>query len=117
MDAITIRDLRVETRSGVTAAERENAQVVVINVDIAADLAAAGESDDLADTVDYATVTREVAALVRSSETHLLEAIAHKIARHIAPMKGVRGVTVEVVKPAPPMEEDVGPVSVRVERL
>ena len=117
MDSIIIRDLRVNAHVGVTEEERASEQLLVIGVEVATDLKKAGSSDDLADTVDYGLITVEIADLVRASRSALLENLAEQIAAHIAAIPGVNGVTVEVAKDAPPIEEDVGSVSVRIERL
>ena len=115
-DRVYIRDLRVETRVGVTEEERSQPQVVVMNVAIAVDLKAPARSDDLSLTVDYGKVILEIADLVRRSEAKLLETIAEQVAGHIARFDPVERVTVEVMKPFPPVAENVGPVSVAVTR-
>lgn len=116
MDRITIRDLRVETRVGVTDEERARPQSVVVGIEIEADLSAAGVSDELDDTIDYDRVVTEVGALLRGSECRLLEHLAQQIASQVVRMQGVRAVTVEVSKESPPISEDVGPIGVRIER-
>lgn len=117
MDSIIVRDLRVKAHVGVTEEERSNAQLLVISVELYTDLRQAGMSDDLNDTVDYGRVTAEIEELVTSSETALLESLAEKIAGHIAAMPGINGVSVEIAKDAPPIEQEVGCVAVRIERL
>ena len=116
MDAITITGLRLETRIGVTEQERSHPQSVVMSLHIDADLARARATDELADTVDYHRVITEIAELVRSSNVRLLEHLGEKIAEHISEMDGVTGVTVEVAKEPPPVEEDVEAIGVRVEK-
>ena len=117
MDSIIVRDLRVKAHVGVTEEERSNAQLLVISVELYTDLRRAGMSDDLNDTVDYGRVTQEIEELVTSGETSLLESLAEKIAGHIAAMPGINGVSVEIAKDAPPIEQDVSCVGVRIERL
>lgn len=117
MDSIIVRDLRVKAHVGVTEEERSDAQLLVISLVLYTDLRKAGMSDDLADTVDYGRVTAEVEELVVSTQTALLESLAEKIAGHIAAMPGINGVSVEIAKDAPPIEQDVGCVGVRIERL
>ncbi len=116
MDTISIRDLRVETHVGVTKAERARTQTIVISVEIEANLSEAGKSDNIADTVDYDTVATSVADLIRSSETSLLEHLAHKVGELVLTYDRVEGVTVEISKERPPIDEDVGTVIVSVER-
>jgi 7,8-dihydroneopterin aldolase/epimerase/oxygenase len=116
MDLVSIHDLSVETRIGVTEQERATPRSLTISVDIWTDLTPPGKSDDLRDTIDYHAVTSEIARMVRAMEANLLEYVAEQIASRICAMKGVDGVSVVVTKEAPPMEEDVKAVSVRIER-
>ena len=115
-DRITISRLKVPTHVGVTDEERSQPQTVIINLELILDLKPAARSDDLADTVDYDRVTTEVAELVRSSETKLLENLAEMIASHVCTLTRVERVSVEVIKEAPPIPEDVGPIAVRITR-
>lgn len=116
MDVISIRDLRLETRIGVTEEERSAPQSVVVSLEINADLSRARSTDELSDTVDYHDVITRIATLARSSTVHLLEHLGEKIASEIARLDRVSGVTVEITKESPPIEEDVGAISVRVEK-
>lgn len=116
MDTISIRDLRVETHVGVTKEERARTQTVVISIDIEADLVAAGQSDAITDTVDYDRVATQVADLVRTSESALLERLGEKIVDLVMRYDRVEGVTVEISKERPPIDEDVGAVVVTLER-
>ena len=115
-DRITITKLKVPTLVGVTDEERKKPQTVLVTIELELDLKPAGSSDDLGDTVDYGRVTTEVAELVGSSETKLLENLAEKIAAHVCTLTRVDRVTVEVVKETPPVPEDVGPIAVRITR-
>ena len=115
-DRIKISQLRVPTHIGATETERSTPQVVIVSLELAVDLAAAGKSDDLDDTVDYDTLTREVGDLVRESNVKLLETLAENIASHVCRVTAVERVTVDVMKESPPVSEDVGPISVRITR-
>jgi len=115
-DRIAIRGLRVPTRIGVTDEERAREQIVVIDVELALDLATAGRTDDLSDTVDYDRLTWEIAGLVRASEVKLLEHLAETVAQRVCTVKTVDRVTVEVMKESTPVSEDVGAISVRITR-
>lgn len=117
MDLIKVRGLRVSSHIGATADERARPQGLTIDLDIAADLRAAGVSDDLSDTIDYGRVVREVEEVAQASDRVLLEHLAEEVAARIAQIPGVNGVTVEVAKDAPPIEQEVERVAVRIERL
>jgi dihydroneopterin aldolase len=117
MDLIKVRGLRVKSHIGATEDERSRPQLLTIDLDIAADLRWAGVSDDLSDTVDYGRVVVEVEEVARASHRALLEHLAEEVAAHIAQIPGVNGVTVEIAKDAPPIEQEVDRVAVRIERL
>jgi dihydroneopterin aldolase/2-amino-4-hydroxy-6-hydroxymethyldihydropteridine diphosphokinase len=115
-DSISIKELRVPARIGVTEDERAKPQPLVLNIDVHADLARAGQTDDLDDTIDYDSLVRDIADLVRGTEVKLLETMAELVAGRVSKVKGANGVTVEVLKENVPVQEDVGEVSVRIER-
>lgn len=113
---IFIRDLRVQTRIGVTAEERAESQWVLVSCELDTDPEAAASSDDVADTVDYGVAVDRIAAVVRTGERNLLERLAGEIADLLTSFAGVTGVTVEVSKESPPVAEEIGGVAVRIER-
>lgn len=115
-DRISVRDLRIETRIGVTDEERSLPRTIVVNLDLDTDTSKAGLSDDLSDTVDYSACILAVTELTAAGEFRLLEHLAEQIAAVLVDKKGVITVTVEVVKEAPPIEAEVGSVAVRIER-
>jgi dihydroneopterin aldolase len=115
-DTIRIRGLQVQTRVGVTPEERARPQIVVVDLEVSADLARAAASDSLEDTIDYAVLTTTVADVIRSSEARLLEHLASTVVSVVSRMDGVLGVTVEIAKRPPPVDERVDAVGVRIER-
>ncbi|MDQ4058740.1 MAG: dihydroneopterin aldolase [Actinomycetota bacterium] len=115
-DRISIRELRLATHIGVTEEERGSPQWVRVSVELEADLRRASKSDDLSETINYHWATNEIAAIVRSNSCDLLEYLAGKIAARMTKVDGVRGVTVEIAKESPPVEEDVGAIEVRIRR-
>lgn len=100
LDRIHIRDLAARCIVGINPDERVNKQDIVINLTLYADLRKAGQSDRLADTVDYKAVKRKVLALVEGSSFLLLERLAEAIAEACLAQPGVRRVRVLVEKPA-----------------
>ena len=80
-DRIVINDLLVRGVIGVNDWERESKQDVLVNITLFTDLTRAGRSDDVADSVNYRTITKQVIALVESAERLTLEALATDIAR------------------------------------
>lgn len=115
-DHILISGLRVETRVGWTDEERETPQFVLVDLDVELDVAPSAETDDLADTIDYAAIVSGVARHVATREARLLERLAAEVAEIVSAMNGVKRVSVEIAKEVVPVPEEVGRVAVRVER-
>lgn len=115
-DAIKISELIVDARIGVSDEERAVTRPLRIDISMTTDTSAAGQSDDLEETVGYDVVAVAVADLVRARERKLLEHLAEEIAALILTFDGVSSVTVEVEKGTPPIEENIRAVSVRITR-
>jgi dihydroneopterin aldolase len=121
-DRIELRGLRVTGTHGVLAEEKSRAQPFEVDLDLELDLAAAGVSDDLADTVDYGAVTSAVAEEVSGAHSDLLEHLAARIARRAATAAAGSGaplsaVTVTIRKLRPPVPHDLASAGVRIHRL
>ena len=98
-DRILIEGLRVHCVIGVNERERRAKQEVVIDITLHADLKAAGRSDDIADTVDYSAVAKNVAERVGESRFRLVEALAESVADTCLDNARVTRVDVRVRKP------------------
>jgi len=98
-DAILIRDLLVRGIVGVNDWEREQPQDILINITLRADTSAAGRSDDLAESVNYRIVAKNIIKHVEDSARFTLEALAQDIARLCLAMDRVEEVRVRVEKP------------------
>ena len=116
MDRILISGLRQMGVHGVLAEEQERAQPFGVDIELSVDLAAAGASDDLADTVDYGAVCDAVRGVIANEHHRLLERLARRIADVCCADPRVQGVVVEVRKLDPPVRARVDHVGVRVER-
>lgn len=100
-DALHLNDLRLDCRIGVTASERRQPLKIMASVTLFCNLARAGKSDDLADTVDYAALSRRIRASARSRPWSLLEALARSIADVCLTEPRVEAVCVRVEKRRP----------------
>jgi len=98
-DKIIVRDLLVRGIIGINDWERETKQDIRINHEILVDARRAGRSDDLADALNYRTLTKRIIAYVESSDHFLVEALAHEIARLCLLEPGADRVVVRVEKP------------------
>jgi dihydroneopterin aldolase/D-erythro-7,8-dihydroneopterin triphosphate epimerase len=81
MDRIVIKDLLVRGIVGINDDERTNRQDVLINVTLWTDTRPAAASDDIADAVNYRTITKAMIALVESGTPFLVERLAEELAR------------------------------------
>ena len=79
-DYVSIRDLAVSAVIGVHPWEREIEQTLVVSVEMAADVAKAAASDDLADALDYSAVAETIAAVLRDGKFRLIETAAERVA-------------------------------------
>jgi dihydroneopterin aldolase len=98
MDRIELRGMSFQGRHGVREAERETAQEFRVDIDVDADLAPAGRTDDLADTVDYTKVRAAARQVIEGPSRLLLEALARDIAERVLELPHVAGVSVRVAK-------------------
>ena len=113
---IEVNGLSLYTHHGVTAAEREVGQRLILDIRIELGEADATVTDRVEDTVDYGRVC-EVAALVatqRSDKTleRLCAAVADRLLRDF----DAQVVSVKASKPEPPIALPVEDVSVEVWR-
>ena len=115
-DCIQLRGLRVVCVVGVLPEERERAQPLELDIDIYADLSAAGNSDDLQDTVDYGSVAQTIEEICLGAKVQLLERLAQLVAERLLELDGVSTVEVTVKKIRPPVPSDLNFSAVRVTR-
>jgi dihydroneopterin aldolase/2-amino-4-hydroxy-6-hydroxymethyldihydropteridine diphosphokinase len=98
-DRIEIKDLLLRTIIGINDEERRNKQDVLINITLFADTRAAGVSDDIADAVNYRTLTKRIIRLVEGSQFFLVEKMAAEIAAICLEDARVERAVVRVEKP------------------
>lgn len=115
-DVVVLRGLRALGTHGVLAAERDAPQPFEVDLEVELDLAPAGASDDLADTVDYGGLAALAVDVVAGEHHALLERLAERIAEAVMDDPRVTGVTVEVRKLRPPVPVDLASAGVRIRR-
>ena len=115
-DTIEIRGLRALRYCGALAEEQARAQPFEVDLDLVVDLRQAGASDDLADTVDYASVIDGVASVLAREHVTLLERLAERIAQVALADERVTEVTVAVRKLRPPVAQQLDTTGVRITR-
>ena len=100
-DRILLEGIQVPAALGVTAAERRTRRPVLLDVEVARDLRAAGRSDSIHQTIHYKRVFEVVEDVAANQEHKLVEALADRIARAVLAKFDADAVTVTVRKPTP----------------
>ena len=99
MDKVIINDLLVRGIIGVNDWERKRAQDILINVTIFTDTRRAAETDNIADCINYSTLSKKLQAYAESAERLTVEALANDLAKICLQDKGVERVIMRVEKP------------------
>ncbi len=115
-DRISLRGIRVFAHHGVYDEEQERGQIFLVDVDVEIDLAAAGASDDLADTLDYGRLAEEIASRASGERWDLIERVAERTADLVLEDDRVAAVDVTVHKPEVVLPVPVAGVSVSISR-
>ena len=116
-DLIELRGLRFAAIVGALPEERDRVQPIEVDLDVQTDLAPAGASDDLADTIDYGALCDAVAAVVDGGRPQLLEHLAEEIAAAVlAADARATAVEVAVRKLRPPVPHQLATSGVRIRR-
>ena len=99
MDEIAITGIRAYGRHGAYVGEKDRPQAFDIALKLHVDLVAASQSDQLADTIDYAEIHRRVVAVVQQRSFDLLERLCAEVLDIAFEDELVRVAEVSVGKP------------------
>jgi 7,8-dihydroneopterin aldolase/epimerase/oxygenase len=113
---VEIVGLSLYTHHGVTAAEREIGQRLVLDVRFDIGEPDALITDRVEDTVDYGEVCQVIALIAQARSYRTLERLCSIIADRLASQFGAESVTVKASKPEPPIPLPVEEVSVELWR-
>ncbi len=113
MDTIVIKNLEVRFRVGVPDHERAQPQPLTITVELELDTQEAVKTDDLAHTVDYFALSRQIQDMGTNRDWRLIETLAADVAALAMSHPPVQIARVEVRKYILP---DTRYVAVRHER-
>lgn len=97
-DLIHIEALEVHCCVGVPESERARPQRLEISIEMQRDLTEAGRHDNLAETIDYEAVCRQVQAHVEGRCWRLIETVAQEVADLVLAEFAPDRVSVEVRK-------------------
>ena len=108
-DSVLIEGLVVETVVGVYDWEREVTQALVVDLEMAWDICIPGASDDVADALDYASVSERTEHCLKELKPKLLEHGAEVLAEVLQREFGVSWLRITLRKPgAVPAARSVG---------
>ena len=96
---IEVRGIRAWGKHGADQGEREQAQVLAVDVRMQLDLAAASRTDRLEETVNYATVHQTVVRIVEQQSYDLLERLAAELLDALFIDKRIVAAQVRIAKP------------------
>lgn len=113
---VEISGLSLYTRHGVSEAERDIGQRLVIDVAFELQGCDALITDRVEDTVDYGEVCEQVALAAQERSYQTLERLCAAISERLVDRYGAESVRVKAAKPEPPIALPVDEVSVEVWR-
>jgi len=113
---IEINGLSLYTHHGVTAAEREIGQRLLVDLTLEVGEVDATVTDMVEDTVDYGEVCNTVALVAQQRSYKTLERLSTAIADRLLDQYAIEAVSVKCAKPEPPIALPVEEVSVTVWR-
>jgi 7,8-dihydroneopterin aldolase/epimerase/oxygenase len=113
---VEITGLSLYTHHGVSAAEREVGQRLVLDIRMEVGEADATVTDMVEDTIDYAEVCNAVALVAQQRSYRTLERLCSAVADRLIGDFGADEVWVKAAKPEPPIALPVDQVSVEVWR-
>ncbi|MFK8042231.1 dihydroneopterin aldolase [Congregibacter sp.] len=108
-DIVFIRGLKLPTIIGVYGWEREVRQELLVDLEMAWDIAPAGASDDVTDALDYSAVATRLREFAAESSFELIEKMATELAELVMREFSVPWLRLRVCKPGAVTEAvDVG---------
>ena len=117
MDIVYIRDLRIETIIGIYDWEREVKQEVSFDLDMAADIRRAAQTDDIQYALNYKSIAKRIISFMQTSEFLLVERMAEEVANIVLVEFSVPWLRLRVSKPgALRGSQDVGIIIERGEK-
>jgi FolB domain-containing protein len=99
MDKVIIKDLLVRGIIGIRDWEREKEQDILINVVVFTDTTRAAQTDDIADCVDYSSLSKKLQQHAESAARLTVEALANDLANICLEQALAQKVIVRVEKP------------------
>lgn len=116
MDTIHFTRIRAYGYTGYLAEEQVLGQWFEVDLSLAVDISIAGKSDAIEDTLDYRQAIEIVKHQIETSKFALVEKLATVIAEDILQLDRVRQVRVQLSKPAAPIPDFTGKITIDITR-
>ncbi|OZM55870.1 dihydroneopterin aldolase [Lottiidibacillus patelloidae] len=116
MDKIYVSGMKFYGYHGVFPEENKLGQRFIVDVTLELPLKAAGATDDLEETVNYATVYETVKEVVEGPPKKLVESVAEEIAARLLLNPKIHFCTIKMIKPDPPINGHYDSVAVEIGR-
>ncbi len=116
MDSIQLTGIRCYGYTGYLPEEQVLGQWFEVDLTLWLDLAPAAESDELKDTFDYREAISLVKDIIKNSKFALVEKLIDAIANKILSLDKVQQVRVKVSKPAAPIPDFSGRITLDITR-
>lgn len=116
-DKVSLKNLQAFCRLGIYDHEKVLGQNLNINIDLFFDLSISGNSDKVADTIDYVDVSLTIRELAQAREYLLIENLAEEIAKALFDkFKILEGLELEITKTIVNAEQFSGTPVVTIHR-
>ena len=115
-DELSIAGIECFAHHGVFDFEKREGQVFVVDLVLGIDTRAAAASDDLAETVNYGTLTLDVKAAVERDPVDLIETVVQRIADVCLLESRVEWARVTLHKPDAPIDATYSDVALTITR-
>ena len=116
MDVIQLTGIRCYGYTGYLQEERFLGQWFEVDLRIGVDLANAGQSDRIEDTLDYRSVITAVKEIISLSKFDLVEKLAQTIIASVLSFDKVQQVELKLHKPGAPIPDFGGKITIELTR-
>lgn len=116
MDVIQLTGIRCYGYTGYLQEERVLGQWFEVDLRMSVDLAPAGKSDEIEDTLDYRSVIAAVKDIISTAKFALIEKLAEKILTTVLDFDKVQQVELKLHKPAAPIPDFGGKITIELTR-
>jgi len=109
MDKVFIQNLQVYGILGIHPHEQRSPQRIQISLEVETNIQQAAEADDIRQTVNYSTLTKQIVRFVEDGHYLTIEALIEALAEQILDEEKIHSVWLRIEKPnAVPRAESVG---------